>query len=195
MAKRIWCGVYTKWDSFIPRKYKINLILTLTYRWFRVCSSPSLLLTAIKDLRKLPLQNGYPQGVITFNINDVLNKNKNKPDNPDLATDSEKDILIVLPYLGLLSHQVTNVWNPVLTISTLSSISRSYSKAHAASNLFFHTKIAWTDLRGIRSSIKVAAGTVMNSTLANQNEDSMTEKQNTSKPSWKVTIHQPLLIM
>ena len=105
--KKTFTGLYTKWDSFTPRKYKINLIRTLTYRCFRICSSPSLLQAAVKDLRKLLLQNGYPQGVITFNINDVLNKNKNKPNNPVQATVPKKDILIVLPYLGLHSNQVT----------------------------------------------------------------------------------------
>ena len=105
--KKTFTGLYTKWDSFTPRKYKINLIRTLTYRCFRICFSPSLLQAAIKDLRKLLLQNGYPQGVITFNINDVLNKNKNKSNNPVQATVPKKDILIVLPYLGLHSNQVT----------------------------------------------------------------------------------------
>ena len=59
------------------------------------------------DLKKLLLQNGYPQGVITFNINDVLKKNKNKPNNLVQATVPKEDILIVLPYLGLHSNQVT----------------------------------------------------------------------------------------
>ena len=105
--KKTFTGLYTKWNSFTPRKYKINLIRTLTYRCFRICSSPSLLQAAIKDLRKLLLQNGYPQGVITFNINDVLNKSKNKPNNSVQATVPKKDILIVLPYLGFHSSQVT----------------------------------------------------------------------------------------
>ena len=107
--KKTLTGLYTKWDSFTPRKYKINLIRTLTYRCFRICSSPSLLQAAVKDLRKLLLINGYPQGVITFNINDVLNKNKNKPNYPVQATVPKKGILIVLPYLGLHSNQVTKV--------------------------------------------------------------------------------------
>ena len=47
--KKTFTGLYTKWDSFTPRKYKINLIRTLTYRCFRICSSPSLLQAAIKD--------------------------------------------------------------------------------------------------------------------------------------------------
>ena len=92
--RKTFTSLYTKWDSFTPRKYKINLIRTLTYRCFRICSSPSLLQAAIKDLRKLLLQNGYPQGVITFNINDVLNKNKNKSNNP-VQLQSPKKILIV----------------------------------------------------------------------------------------------------
>ena len=45
--------------------------------------------------------------VITFNINDVLNKSKNKPNNSVQATVPKKDILIVLPYLGFHSNQVT----------------------------------------------------------------------------------------
>ena len=32
--KKTFTGLYTKWDSFTPRKYKINLIRTLTYRCF-----------------------------------------------------------------------------------------------------------------------------------------------------------------
>ena len=80
--KKTFTGLYTKWDSFTPRKYKINLIRILTYRCFRICSSTSLLHSAIQDLRKLLLQNGYPQGIITYNVNHVLNRHKNKPDTP-----------------------------------------------------------------------------------------------------------------
>ena len=40
---KTFTGLYTKWHSFTPRKYKVNLICTLTFRSFRICSSPSLL--------------------------------------------------------------------------------------------------------------------------------------------------------
>jgi len=36
----------------------------------------SLLQSAVEDLRRLLLQNGYPQSIIPFNINDVLNNSK-----------------------------------------------------------------------------------------------------------------------
>ena len=104
--KKTFTGLYTKWDSFTPRKYKINLIRTLTYRCFRICSSASLLHSAIQDLRKLLLQNGYPQGINTYNVNDVLNRHKYKPDTP-VATVPKKDVIILLPYLGLPNIQIT----------------------------------------------------------------------------------------
>ena len=33
--------------------------------------------TCLDELRKLLLQNGYPAGVINYNINDVLNRQQN----------------------------------------------------------------------------------------------------------------------
>ncbi|XP_068691626.1 uncharacterized protein [Montipora foliosa] len=43
--KKTFTGFYTKWDSFTPRKYKINLVRTLAYRCIRICSSPSPIVT------------------------------------------------------------------------------------------------------------------------------------------------------
>ena len=100
--KKTFTGLYTKWDYFTPRKYKVNLIRTLTFpRCFRICSSwsPSLLRSGLNELRKLLLQNGYPAGIINYNINDVLNKQQNRTKNPT-TTVPKKDIILVLPYLG-----------------------------------------------------------------------------------------------
>ena len=95
--KKTLTGLFTKWDSFTPRKYRVNLIRTLTYRCFRICSTPSLLQSALDDLRNRLLQNGYPKGTINFNINDVLNRNRNKI---LVSTVPKKDLFIVLPFLG-----------------------------------------------------------------------------------------------
>ena len=104
--KKTFTGLYTKWDSFTPRKYKINLIRSLTYRYYLLCSSGSLLQSALNDLRKLLLQNGYPQGIINYHFNDFLNKNRHQHSNP-VSTVPKKDIFILLPYLGLQSNQVS----------------------------------------------------------------------------------------
>ena len=42
---------------------------------------------------------------MTYNINDVLNRNQNKPNDPVLTV-PKKYIMILLPYLGLHSNQV-----------------------------------------------------------------------------------------
>ena len=48
----------------------------------------------------------FPQGIITYNVNDVLNRNRNKPRSP-VSTVPKKDIIILLPYLGLQSNQIS----------------------------------------------------------------------------------------
>ena len=104
--KKTFTGLYTKWDSFTPRRYKINLIRSLTYRHFRICSSPELLQSDLKELRKLLLQNGYPLGTINYHINDVLKKNKDKLKGPTVSTVPKKDLIISLPYLGFQSDEI-----------------------------------------------------------------------------------------
>ena len=46
--KKPFTGLYTKWDSFTPTKYKINLIRALTSRCLRICSTSSLLQSTLK---------------------------------------------------------------------------------------------------------------------------------------------------
>ena len=132
--KKTFTGLYTKWNSFTPRKYKINLIRTLTYLCYRICSSASLLQSSLDDLRKLLLQNGYPHGIITYNVNDVLNKNRNKPKSP-VSTVPKKDIIILLPYLGLASNQISK--------DSLNTLNNFYS--------FVNLRIIFQNTRRIKS--------------------------------------------
>ena len=103
--KKTFTGLYTHWDSFTPRKYKINLIRTLTYRCLRICSSPCLLQSALDDRKRYSSRNGYPRGIFTYNMDDVVNKHRNKP--KDITTVPKKEIFIVLPNLGIQSKIVT----------------------------------------------------------------------------------------
>ena len=86
--------ILTKWDSFTPRKYKINLVRTLAYRYIRICSSPRLLQFTLDDLKRILLLNGYPMGTVKYHINDV-------------QTVRKKKVLIVLPFLGHHSKHLT----------------------------------------------------------------------------------------
>ena len=71
----------------------------------RICSSPCLLQSALDDLKRHLSRNGYPRGIISYNLTDVINKHRNKP--KDIITVPKKEIFIVLPYLGVQSKIVT----------------------------------------------------------------------------------------
>ena len=69
--KKTFTGLSTKWDFFAPRKYKINLIRTLTYRCLRICSKSTLLQSTLSNLKNSLLQNGYWRGIVNYNVNDI----------------------------------------------------------------------------------------------------------------------------
>ena len=76
----------------------------ILYFTFECRTSVNLLSTqcALNDLKDLLSRNGYPRGVITYNMDDVVNRNQNKPKEP-ITTVPKRDVFIVLPYLGLQS--------------------------------------------------------------------------------------------
>ena len=61
--------------------------------------------TVADDLKRHLSRNGYPGGIISYNMNDVVNKHRNKL--KDIITMPKKEISIVLPYLGIQSKIVT----------------------------------------------------------------------------------------
>ena len=75
-----------------PRKYKVNLIRNLTFRCFRICSSPRLLQLSLDELKRLLSQNGYPRGVVNYNMNDVLQATK-QTINPNHHSSQKENVL------------------------------------------------------------------------------------------------------
>ena len=95
--KPTFTGLYTKWDSFTPRRYKINLVRTLTHRYVKICS-PQFLEQEIEKLRINLLINGYPKGVLNFHIKDTIQKSK--VEKPIQTGPNKKEIKLILPYTG-----------------------------------------------------------------------------------------------
>ena len=89
-------------ENFHRSLYKkgLDFIRALTCRYYRRCSSGSLLQSSprLSHVLKLLLQNGKPQGVIYYQINDVLNKNRHQYDNP-VSTVPKKDIALAGEFL------------------------------------------------------------------------------------------------
>ena len=65
--KPTFTGQYTRWDSFCPKKRKINLISTLTHRAISICSSDKLE-DELTKIRSILIANGYPPLVINSTI-------------------------------------------------------------------------------------------------------------------------------
>ena len=94
--KKTFTGLYTKWDSFTPWRYKINLICSLTYRCYRLCSSDSLLESALNDLRDRKTDTSRPSLKMTI-------------PRPLLTTSIPLDILnIKWDHVGILSKGKTD---------------------------------------------------------------------------------------
>ena len=51
---------FLHFDSFLPSTYKFGTVYTLTYRYFRICSSWTVLHTELVCLKQFFLKNGYP---------------------------------------------------------------------------------------------------------------------------------------
>ena len=122
-----------------------------------------------------------PSGHLTFNINDVLNKNKNKPNEP-VATVPKKDFVILLPYVGLHSNHITKRLKSCVNRFYCSVLmSELFFKTPGASNPSSHTRTVSTDHNCPKSFIKLVAGAVQIFTLGKRSEDFTTGKRNISR--------------
>ena len=99
-----------------------------------------MLQSTLFDLKNTLLQNGYPRGVLCYNINDVLNRQKNRSAEP-ATTVLKKDIILVLPFLGFKVKLLLDVLNLVLVSFMAVSILGLFFKTLAGLSLFFPTKI------------------------------------------------------
>ena len=72
-------GLYNKWSSLAPTKYKINLIRSLVNRAIKVCSNRQLLFLECEKITKMLQQNEYPTKTIRNVIRKAINRNQ-KPD-------------------------------------------------------------------------------------------------------------------
>ena len=191
--KKTFTGLYTKWDFFTPRKYKVNVIRTLTYRSLRICSKSTLLQSALSDLKNSLLQNGYPRGVINYNVNDLLHKHKDRPSQPTLTV-PKKDVTLVLPYLGLHSDAITRrLKSCVNKFYGFVNLRVVFQNTRRIKSFFPYKDRFTTGRTNRRLSTKPVAGIVILFTSTKLKEDYMTEGLSTSKLSLKL-VTPPLLL-
>ena len=111
-----------------------------------------------------------------YNVNDVLNRHTNKPVNP-VPTVSRKDIIILLPYLGLNSNLFTNrlkscvdKFYPFVNLKVIFQNTRCINSS-------FPYKDHLSRFQLFKLSVRLVAGIAMNFTLAKQNKDCMDDRK------------------
>ena len=102
-CKPTFSGVYGNFESFLTSVYRFGIVYTLVYRCFHICSNWKKFHAELTFLKKILRKNGYPENFINkcfkkFLDNIHLVKEK-------VPTVERKRLLLVLPYLGVISLQ------------------------------------------------------------------------------------------
>lgn len=104
--KPTYTGLYTNWMSFTPRKYKINLVKTLLFRAWQICSTKELFEYDTRTIIKNLLKNQYPRPLLEAIMKNFVNKMESEI--PNVAAETydvpKKEVLLILPYLGSMSE-------------------------------------------------------------------------------------------
>ena len=67
-------GLYTKWNSIVPRRFKINLINCLLDRCYRICSSYEIICDKFEQIKTMLLRYGYPKYVLDKCMREFFNR-------------------------------------------------------------------------------------------------------------------------
>ena len=108
-------GLYIKWQSFVPLKYKINLVRNLLHKAYKICSSYSLIHEDFKIISTMLEKNGYPTRFINNQIQKFFNKMHETKKSPEVEDTENKArpkfSILKLPYIGDASHQIEReIW-------------------------------------------------------------------------------------
>lgn len=96
--KATWVGQYTHFASFVPIKYKRNLVSCLAYRARKICS-PGKLNEELKFINRFLLDNGYPERFIKKHI-------QPKHTAPAKYDVPKKTLFLRVPYKGDKSYDI-----------------------------------------------------------------------------------------
>ena len=99
--KAIFSGVYTNYDSFVLETYKIGLVHTLLFRFFKICSSMENVHIEVEFLRSIFKCNSCAVNIIDQCIKKFLEKFYVAKQ--IVLTVPKKELLVVLPFLGTFS--------------------------------------------------------------------------------------------
>ena len=114
--KPTFSGLYTKWDSYTPIKYKRNLINNLLHRVHQICSSFALLHKEFNQISLALEKNGYPKNFLNKHINRFMEKHYGKdiPKETIFKDPRVKEFFMQLPFIREISPQTEKEINSFL---------------------------------------------------------------------------------
>ena len=99
--KATFSGVFTNYDSFNFDTYKIGLVHTLLFQFFKICSSMENFYIEVELLRSIFKYNNFPVNITDQCIKKLLDK-LHVP-KQIVPTVPNRKLLVALPYLGTFS--------------------------------------------------------------------------------------------
>ena len=143
-------GLFYDFASFIPDKYKRNLVCCLAYRVYMIASNYNIFDHDLKRLSSKLYMNGFPKSFVQDCIGRVLDKFYTPK--VDIPTDKREQIIMVLPYLGRMSIVLKrNICNLVKKFYPSVEVKIVFKRGYQISNMF-----SFKD----RFSLKSASGVV-----------------------------------
>ena len=126
-------GLYLRWTSNQPRKYKINLIKCLCNRAKRICSSDTLFKQELEYYKNIFVANGYRLNIIKKTIRSIeLNIIKNK------TLQNNQRLFISVPYYGQCTLELVNKIRKIINTPKL-QITFGFKASNRISSLFSNT--------------------------------------------------------
>ena len=101
-------GFYSKWSSFVPRRYKYNLVNCLLDRAYTICSSYENICSDVDNIKVMLGRIGYPR--LSFYICSCVRRFFNRKYDKMLSHHKEgkncRTVVTRLPFLGDMSTQL-----------------------------------------------------------------------------------------
>ena len=128
-------GVYSNFESFLPSVYKFGMVYTLVYRCFRICSDRKKFHAELTFLKTILCKNGYPENFIDKRFKKFLDNIHIVKEK--VSTVERKRLLLVLPYLGVISLQTrTKLQQAIRGVLNCYKLENAFKCHTKLSNLF-----------------------------------------------------------
>ena len=99
-------GLYINWLSFVPFRYKLNLIKWLLDKAFKICSNRPLMQKELDFISTLLGKNGYPKRLIKIQTRKFLREKEKVVETTTRTKEQVKCVFFRLPYIGNVSNQI-----------------------------------------------------------------------------------------